>query len=198
MENILNPEILIHTLGYAGIFGTVFLESGFFFAFFLPGDTLLFSTGFLASTGVLDYGLSLFGVMFASFLGSLAGYFFGKKIGGKIFFKKNSLFFDPQNLERTKKFFEKYGTFAVFFARFVPVVRTFAPILAGVGGMHYGKFLKYNFFGSIAWPLVVISSGYFLGNQFPQIHQYVMPVVIGVFVFAFFASIFSVFLKKKK
>ena len=197
MHNLLNPETLIHSLGYAGIFANIFLESGFFVAFFLPGDTLLFTIGFLTSVGKLSYGFSLFGIIISSFLGAMVGYFFGKRIGGKIFFKKDSLFFDPHNLERTKKFFEKYGTSAIFFARFVPVVRTFAPVLAGVGEMKLKTFIKYNLLGAIAWPFVVISAGYFLGHQFPSIHKYVVPAMIGMFAFAFFASIFAVFKKRK-
>ena len=198
MHNLLTPATLLHTLGYAGIFTNIFFESGFFFAFFLPGDTLLFTIGFLASSGILSYWVSLLCIIISSFLGSMIGFLFGKKIGGKIFFKKDSLFFDPQNLERTKKFFEKYGTWAIFFSRFVPVVRTFAPILAGVGKMHFKTFLKYNILGAIAWPTVVVSAGYFLGHQFPAVDKYVVPVMIGFFAFAFCASIFAVFQKKRK
>jgi membrane-associated protein len=195
--NFLNPEVLIHSLGYAGIFATIFLESGIFFGFFLPGDTLLFTIGFLASAGILNYWFSLGGLIISAFLGAWVGYVFGQKIGGKIFFKKGSLLFDPENLQKTKRFYEKYGTWTVFLSRFVPVVRTFAPILAGVGKMDFKTFMRFNILGSIFWPLAIVSSGYFFGHQFPALHHYVMPVAIGIFAFAFVLSLWAIFKKKK-
>lgn len=182
MINIFNPEVLISTLGYVGIFSIVFLESGFFFAFFLPGDTLLFTAGFFASQGFLDFTNVLIILFLANFFGTIVGYLFGKKIGDKIFFKKGSFLFDPKNLERTKVFYEKYGTWTVVFSRFIPAVRTFAPILAGVGKMNFKTFLKYNLLGSILWPVVGVSVGYFFGSQIPGIHKYVMPVITVLFL----------------
>lgn len=193
--NFLNPEFLISTLGYAGIFSIIFFESGFFFAFFLPGDTLLFTVGFLASQGFLSMTTSLMGLFLATYLGALVGYLFGKKIGEKIFTKKGSLLFDPKNLERTRVFYEKYGTWTVVLSRFVPVVRTFAPILAGVGKMNLKTFLKYNILGSILWPSIVVSVGYFFGSQLPSIHKYVMPVV-GILFLLTLVPIFFTLIKE--
>lgn len=197
MQNILNPEVLINTLGYAGIFSTIFFESGFFFGFFLPGDTLLFTVGFLSSGGILHFWFSLIGIMISTFLGSIAGYFFGKRVGHRIFFKKGSLLFDPENLEKTKHFYEKYGNWTVFLCRFVPFVRTFAPILAGVGEMKFKTFMKYNIWGAIAWPLAITSVGFFFGNQFKSIHQYVMPALGIVFLSSFVPLTITAFRKKK-
>ena len=197
MFHFFNPEFLINTFGYLGIFSVVFLESGFFFAFFLPGDTLLFSVGFLSSMGILKFGLSLILLYIATFFGGLIGYYFGKKVGHKIFFREGSFLFDPSNLEKTKIFYKKYGKWAVAFCRFIPVVRTFVPILAGVGEMKLKTFLKYNFLGSVAWPTVVVSAGYFLGSQFPSVHKYVLPVVGFLFLLTLIPIFWAMFKKRK-
>jgi len=183
MLHFFNPENIIYTFGYAGIFSIVFFESGFFFAFFFPGDTLLFSVGFLSAQGLLNFQIVLFGFMIATFLGSLFGYFFGKKVGDKIFSKKNSFLFNPKNLERTRIFYEKYGKWTMALCRFFPFIRTFAPILAGVAKMNFKTFLKYNILGSIIWPSIVVSAGYFFGSFIPSIHDYVLPVIGIVFLF---------------
>jgi len=198
MHNILNPEILISTLGYAGIFSTIFLESGFFFAFFLPGDTLLFTVGFFSSGDILNYWFSLIGIIISTFSGSIAGYFFGKRIGHKIFFKKGSLLFDPKNLEKTRVFYQKYGKWTATLCRFVPFIRTFAPILAGVGKMNFKTFMKYNILGAILWPVVGTSIGYFFGSQLPSIHKYVMPAIVLVFLSSFIPLIITVFKKRRE
>lgn len=197
MENFFNPEFLINSFGYVGIFSIIFLESGFFFAFFLPGDTLLFTIGFLASAGILNIGISLIGLYFATYFGALVGYLFGKRVGHAIFFKKGSFLFDPSNLERTRVFYQKYGKWAVVLCRFVPVVRTFVPILAGVGEMKLSTFLKYNILGAILWPTIVLSVGYFFGSQLPSIHKYVMPT-IGVLFLLTLVPIFIAMFKKRK
>jgi membrane-associated protein len=197
MEQFLNPEFLINSFGYLGIFSVIFLESGFFFAFFLPGDTLIFTVGFLASASILNIWVSWVGLVLSTFFGGLVGYLFGKRVGDKIFFKRGSFLFDPRNLERTKVFYKKYGEWAVAFCRFVPVVRTFVPILAGVGQMKLKTFLKFNILGSFLWPTVVISVGYFFGSQLPMIHQYVMPVILCCFL-ATFIPIFWAMCKKRK
>jgi len=197
MEHFLNPEFLINSFGYIGIFGVIFLESGFFFAFFLPGDTLLFTIGFLAAQGILNAVLSWSLLVVATYLGAVAGYLFGKKVGHNIFFKKGSFLFDPRNLEKTKVFYKKYGKWAVVLSRFVPAVRTFVPILAGVGEMNLGTFLRYNILGSILWPTVVVSVGYFFGSQLPSIHKYVMPVIGFLFVLTLIPIFIALFKKRK-
>ena len=193
--------MLINSLGYLGIFSIIFLESGFFFAFFLPGDTLLFTVGFLASQGFLSVTVSLIILIIATFFGTLIGYLFGKRIGPRIFQKKGSFLFDPKNLERTRKFYKKYGTLTVVLSRFVPVVRTFAPMLAGVGEMKKETFLKYNIIGSILWPVLAVSVGYFFGSQLPAIHKYVMPTVGVLFLLTLVPIFFTLgkeFLRNRK
>jgi membrane-associated protein len=199
--NFLNPEILIHSLGYVGIFSNIFIESGFFFGFFLPGDTLLFTVGFLASGGLLNIWISLPVLFLATYLGGLVGYLFGEKVGPKIFTKKSSFFFNPKNLERTRLFYQKYGKWTVVLAHFVPFARTFAPILAGVGEMDIFDFLKFNLVGSILWPIIVVSVGYFFGSQFPSIHRFVMPVIGFLFLLTLapiFWGMYKEYNKKKE
>jgi len=197
MENFLNPEVIIRAFGYIGIFAIIFAESGIFFAFFLPGDTLLFTAGFLASQGYLNIALVMFLVFVASFTGLLVGYFIGKKIGEKIFYKKGSWLFDPKNLKRTRLFYEKYGDKTMVLSRFVPIIRTFAPLLAGVGNMNFRTFVKSSLLGSALWVLIVIPTGYFIGNKIPSIHEYVMPVVTILFTLTFLPIIWH-FLKQGK
>jgi membrane-associated protein len=197
MENFFNPETLINTFGYVGIFLIIFLESGFFFAFFLPGDTLLFIIGFFASGRILNIWVALALLFLATYLGAVAGYLFGKKVGEKIFFKKGSFLFDPRNLEKTRVFYQKYGKWTIVLSRFVPVVRTFAPILAGVGEMNLKTFLRFNILGSLIWPGIVVSVGYFFGSQLPTIHQYVMPV-IGILFLLTLVPIFVALFKKNR
>ena len=198
MHNFLNPEFLIHSFGYVGIFSNIFIESGFFFGFFLPGDTLLFTVGFLASGGVLNIWVSLIGLIISTYAGGVVGYLFGKRVGHAIFFKKGSFLFDPSNLERTRVFYQKYGKWAVVLCRFVPVVRTFVPILAGVGEMKFRTFLKYNILGAILWPTIVISVGYFFGSQLPGIHKYVMPVIACCFLLTLVPIFWAMFKKRAK
>ena len=197
MHNFLNPEFLISSFGYVGVFLIIFFESGFFFAFFFPGDTLLFTVGFLASGGILNIWFCLIGLFVVTYVGSFIGYLFGRKIGDKIFFKKGSFLFDPENLERTRIFYKKYGKWAIVLCRFVPIVRTFTPIMAGVGNMKLKTFLKYNILGSMLWPPVLLFTGYFFGSQLPSIRRFVMPVILGFFIFSLIL-IFWAMLKKKK
>ncbi len=143
--------MLIKTIGYLGIFGIVFAESGLFFGFFLPGDSLLFTAGLLASQGWFNIWLLVSGTFIAAVAGDSVGYAFGYRVGPRIFSRPKSFLFHPEQLERAKHFFDKHGGKTIIIARFIPIVRTFAPILAGVGKM------KYSFF------LLIISWGRFCG-----------------------------------
>ena len=163
----------------------VFAESGLFFGFFLPGDSLLFSAGLLAGTGFLNIWVLLVGCIIFAILGDSAGYWFGKKIGYKIFYKEDSFFFNKKYIDRAKMFFEKYGKKAILFARFVPIVRTFVPILAGVGNMEYKYFIPYNITGGISWVLIMTLLGYFLGNLIPGIEHYIIYIALGIIVVSF-------------
>lgn len=169
---------LVKTAGYVGIFGMVFAESGLFFGFFFPGESLLFTAGILASQGLLDFYILAPLVFAGAVLGDTVGYAFGRRVGPAIFRSENSLFFNKKNIERTKMFYEKYGTKTIILARFVPIVRTFAPIFAGVGRMRYKTFLTYNLIGGALWGLGVTGIAYYLGSLIPDLERYLLPIVL--------------------
>ncbi|MCR4322576.1 MAG: VTT domain-containing protein [Candidatus Azambacteria bacterium] len=169
---------LVKTVGYVGIFAIVFAESGLFFGFFFPGDSLLFTAGLLASQGFLDFYILAPLVFAGAVLGDTVGYMFGRKVGPAIFKNEDSLFFNKKNIERTKIFYEKYGSKTIILARFVPIVRTFAPIFAGVGHMRYKTFLTYNLIGGALWGLGVTGIAYYLGSIIPNLERYLVPIVL--------------------
>mgnify|MGYP003393472208 CR=1 FL=1 len=168
---------LVHTAGYVGLFLIIFAESGIFLGLFLPGDSLLFTTGFLASQGYLHIGIILPLFFLAAFLGDSVGYWIGYKIGPKIFTREKSLWFNPANVERTRIFFDKHGKKAIVIARFVPIIRTFIPVMAGVGEMKYETFLFYNIVGAAIWAVGITLLGYVFGNSIPNADHYIFPVV---------------------
>jgi len=165
---------LIKTVGYLGIFGIVFAESGLFIGFFLPGDSLLFTAGFL---GYLNIYLLIFLCVLGAVLGDNFGYAFGAKVGPKIFKREDSFLFHKDQLERAKNFYEKYGVKTIVLARFIPFVRTFAPILAGVGKMNYPTFLFYNFIGAFLWGIGIPLFGFFLGTIIPNADTFILPII---------------------
>src|SRR3990167_10058106 len=142
---------LIQTVGYLGVFAIVFVESGLLVGFFFPGDSLLFTAGFLASQGFFDIKVLIIGCFIAAVAGDSGGYFIGKKFGPKIFTKEDSFFFQKKHLTRAQNFFDKHGGKTIILARFMPVVRTFAPVVAGVGAMQYRRFLMFNIIGAIVF-----------------------------------------------
>jgi membrane-associated protein len=167
----LDPEHLIDTFGLLGIFAIVFAESGLLIGFFLPGDALLFTAGFLASgpSSVPD-SLHLplvpliLGIWIAAVAGDQVGYLFGQRVGPALFKRPDSRFFKQANVEKASAYFEKYGSKTIVLARFVPVVRTFTPIVAGVSNMHYRTFVRWNVIGGTIWAFGVTLLGYFLGQ----------------------------------
>ncbi|MFA6463495.1 MAG: VTT domain-containing protein [Candidatus Paceibacterota bacterium] len=174
----LDPLFLIQTLGLVGVLSIIFAESGLFFGFFLPGDSLLFTAGLLASQNYLNiFYLLLFGSI-AAILGDSVGYAFGKKIGPKLFTKEDSFLFNKKYIDKSKVFFEKYGKKAIILARFIPGVRTFTPIIAGVGTMPYRQFITYNIIGGAGWVIFMTCLGYFFGRLVPNPDKYIIPIVI--------------------
>jgi membrane-associated protein len=188
---------LIQTAGYIGLFAIIFAESGLFFGFFLPGDSLLFTAGLLASQGLFNYYVLAIIFAAAAITGDSVGYWFGKKIGPKIFNREDSFFFHKAHIERTHNFYEKYGNKTIVLARFVPIVRTFAPILAGVGEMNYKTFLKFNVIGGLIWGVGISFLGYYLGSKIPGIEDYLTPIIIAIIITSFIPIIFE-YLKAKK
>lgn len=178
LEILLKPELLIKTLGLIGVWMVLFAESGLFFGFFLPGDSLLFTAGILASQGLIDYPLLLLVTFSAAILGDNVGYWFGQKVGGKLFDREDSFFFKKHHVLEAQKFYEKNGAKTIVLARFVPFVRTFAPIVAGAAKMHYKTFLLYNFLGGLLWAVGIVSLGFFLGNIPAVKHNYEYVILL--------------------
>ena len=174
---------LIQTVGYLGLFLIVYVESGILIGLFLPGDSLLFTAGFLASQGYLNIFLLLPLFFVAAFLGDSTGYFIGKKFGPRIFSRPKSFWLKPENVIKTANFFEKHGKKAIVLARFVPIVRTFIPVMAGIGKMKYEVFVFYNLMGAILWGVGLTLLGYLFGSVIPDADKYILPIV-GLIVFA--------------
>jgi membrane-associated protein len=173
---------LIKTIGLGGIFLLAFAESGIFFGIFLPGDSLLFTAGVMAADGYFNVYILFIGCFIAAVLGDSFGYWFGKKTGPKIFSRPESIFWSKKNLERTEKFFQKHGNKTITIARFTPIVRTLAPILAGVGSMNYSIFLFWNVVGAFFWSGLLIFGGYLLGNSVGNIDKYILPIIVVIIV----------------
>ncbi len=173
---------LVKLVGYPGIFAIIFLESGVFFGFFLPGASILFTAGLLSSQGFFNIWTLIPLVAFAAILGDSAGYWFGAKVGYRIFLRPDSRFFKHAYLEQAKVFYERHGVYAVILARFVPFVRTFAPIVAGVVKMRYRTFLAYNVVGALLWGAGIAFLGYYLAVRVPLIGNYVGPIVIVIII----------------
>lgn len=168
---------LIKTVGYLGIFAIVFLESGLMIGFFFPGDSLLFTAGFLASQGILDIKILVVGCFLAAVLGDSIGYYIGQKFGRKLFKKEDSIWFHKNHLNRAQKFYDKHGGKTIILARFVPVIRAFAPVVAGVGLMRYKRFVAFNLIGGILWAIVIPTLGFYLGSTIPDVDKYLLPIV---------------------
>lgn len=177
MTQFLEPQFLIQAAGLAGIFAIVFAESGLFFGFFFPGDSLLVAAGLFAAQGNFNIFLLTAGAFVAAVLGDSVGYAFGRKVGPKLFKREDSLLFHKKHVERAQAFYEKHGVKTIVLARFVPIVRTFAPIVAGVGQMKYRTFIAYNVIGGFWWTVIMTLTGFFLGKAFPGIVSYIHYVV---------------------
>ena len=187
---------LIKTAGYLGIAGIVFAESGLFIGFFLPGDSLLFTAGFLASQNYLNI-LFLIPISFVSaVIGDSFGYAFGKKFGPRVFTKEKSLIWNPQHVHRAQEFYAKHGPKTIILARFLPVIRTFAPIMAGVGQMRYRTFLAYNIIGAFFWSIGLPLFGFYLGSSIPDIDRYIIPIIALIIILSASPIIFKVLSNK--
>ena len=191
-----HPDELIAWGGLFAVTMIVFCETGLLAGFFLPGDSLLVTAGIVASQGKFNF-LVLNGLlMLAAVLGDSTGYLIGHIIGPKLFKRDESLFFKKKHLDRTHQFFEKYGGKTIVLARFVPIVRTFAPTVAGVGRMNYKKFLCFNVFGGIGWVLAMTGIGYFLGSTIPNIEKH-LHIVIGLVIFISFLPLLNEWRKSR-
>ena len=175
----------LQTTGLLGVVAIIFAESGLFIGFFLPGDSLLFTAGFLASQGVFSIWLLILGCVCAAVAGDSVGYAFGNRVGKQLFTREDSFFFRKKHLERAKAFYEVYGAKTIVLSRFLPVIRSFAPIVAGAGDMKYRTFLTYNVIGGAIWAGGMTGLGYILGSVIPNVDHYIIPLVAGIVVLSF-------------
>jgi membrane-associated protein len=199
LRSLTDPDKLIHLLGtllsgwygYAALFGIVFAETGMLVGFFLPGDSLLFTVGVVAGAGHLDIVVINVLLMTAAILGDSTAFLLGRQTGPKIFSRPDSTFFKQEYVTRTHAFYEKHGGKTIVYARFMPIVRTFAAFIAGVGKMPYLKFLPYSVCGGIAWIFCLSMAGYKLGGV-PVIRHNFEKVVLGIVVLSLLPSVIEV------
>jgi len=200
--NILEPRQLVESLGFwvghLAIWAIIFAESGLLIGFFLPGDTLLFAAGFLASQGFLNIYALIVGCFICAVLGDNVGYAIGKRFGYKLFSKEDSLFFHKKNIVKAQKFYDQHGKKTIVLARFLPVVRTFAPIVAGIAKMNYATFFKYNLIGGLVWTTGLSLLGFVLGNIIPDVDKYLIPITLVIVVISVIPSLLHLFADRKK
>jgi len=204
-RSLTDPERLIHLLtqvltgwlGYALLAAVVFAETGLLVGLFLPGDSLLFTVGVVAGAGDLDIVRICALLMVMSILGDQSGYLLGHRTGPRIFRRKDSLLFKQEYVARTQAFYEKHGGKTLIYAKFVPIVRTFAPFMAGVGRMRYTRFLSFNVFGGIGWVLSMTLAGYALGDV-DVVRRNFEKVVIGIVLVSVLPMVFQVLKSRRQ
>lgn len=199
-QQLLDPEYLLSHGGFYIVCLIVFAETGLFFGFFLPGDYLLFLAGLFCALGKIDVTITemFFGILFSGILGNFAGYWFGYRTGPMLFKRKDSLIFKKEYVVMAEEFYQKYGGRALVIGRFVPIIRTFAPIFAGVVKLEFKKFVLYNVVGALVWVSVLTLSGYFLGELFPWIIDYVEYIIVALIAIAFLPIVIGLWKRWKK
>jgi membrane-associated protein len=184
LKELVNPESIIRYGGIYLLLFVVFAETGLFIGFFLPGDSLLFTAGLLCSTGILDIhpALLLILIMAAAIAGNMVGYFFGKKVGPMLFKRKSGLLFRQEHLVMANEFYKRHGKKTIILSRFLPIVRTFAPIIAGIVKLEYYKFVIYSVVGAFFWVDILVLAGYYLGRYVPETKDYLGYIVVFLIV----------------
>ena len=199
LQHLINPEILLREGGFYVLLFVVFAETGLFFGFFLPGDYLLFLAGMFVATNRLDVSIYILvvGLMLAAISGNFVGYWFGKKTGPALYKRQDTFFFKRKYLVAAETYYNKQGAVALIMGRFIPVVRTFAPIVAGMIGMNERKFALYNVSGAILWISSLTLLGYFLGIKFEkEVDKYLLYIIAGFIAITAIPLIWA-YLKRK-
>jgi membrane-associated protein len=190
---------LIRSFGYVGVWAIIFAESGLLIGFFLPGDSLLFTAGFLASQpNSLNIWILIAGCFVAAVLGDNVGYATGHRFGRRLFQKDDSWLFHKKNLVRAQRFYDQYGRKTIILARFIPVVRTFAPIVAGIGAMKYSVFFNYNLVGGAVWTVGLCLLGYFLGRAIPDVDKYLLPIIAVIIAVSVVPSLLHLYRENRR
>jgi membrane-associated protein len=201
--NVIHGDVraIVQAVGYVGMVIIIFSETGILIGFFFPGDSLLVVSGVFASQGSLDMLVLNLLLIPAAVIGDSVGYWIGHKAGPKLFNKEQSFFFRKDYLIKTHNFYEKYGGITIILARFMPIIRTFAPTVAGIAEMKYWDFFKYNVFGGIGWIISMTSIGYFLGNVIPNVDkhiEYIIAIVVFISILPAIIKFISAKMKSKK
>jgi membrane-associated protein len=199
LQNLTDAQSIIRKGGFYLLLVVIFAETGVFFGFFLPGDYLLVVAGILCATGMLNVHISvlLISLMIAGILGNYAGYWFGYRTGPLLFKRNDTLFFKKRYVTMAEEFYAKYGGMALVLGRFFPIIRTFAPIFAGMVKVNFRKFTLYNLIGSVTWVITLTLAGFFLGRKYPEeIKDYLKYVVLGLILITSIPFLVA-FLKKK-
>lgn len=193
VKTILNPQSIINYGGLTLLLFIIFAETGLFFGFFLPGDSLLFVAGLMCGTPIFDVNIYtlIFSLITAGILGNFVGYFFGKKTGPMLFKRDDSFFFKKKHVNAAKEFYNRYGGTAIVLGRFLPIIRTFVPIMAGVVNLDFKKFVWFNIVGCVAWILSMVLSGYFLGRAFPSLQNNLEYIVITIILISMIPVAFT-------
>ncbi|HEX5797703.1 MAG TPA: VTT domain-containing protein [Candidatus Saccharimonadales bacterium] len=190
--SFLDPNELIASGGLALIAFIVFAESGLLFGFFFPGDTLLLAAGILAAAGEFNIVTLISVIVISAIAGGHAGYIIGRKAGPRLFTKKEGIIFRREYIIKSEEFYEKHGGKTIMLARFVPIVRTFAPVVAGIGKMNPVKFMIYNILGSSIWAVSITLIGYYFGKQIPHIDRYILPLILTATVLTFSPTVYHI------
>jgi len=200
IKGVFNPEYIISHGGLLFVLLVVFVESGLFFGFFLPGDSLLFTAGLLSATKILPepFSIIISSIFFTAVIGNIVGYYFGMKAGENLYDKKDSIFFRKAHLITAEQFFEKYGSKTLVIARFLPIVRTFAPIFAGISRMDFKQFILANIIGAGLWVGILVNAGYFIGTTFPEAQNYLHFIILGLVILTAIPVITAYFKARKK
>lgn len=199
-HQLTDVRALVQWGGYVGLTAIIFVETGLLVGFFLPGDSLLVTAGLLASQP--DFGLNVYllGALLsaAAIVGDSVGYMIGRQMGPRIFTREDSLLFHKKHLIRAQEFYERHGGKTIVIARFVPIIRTFAPVVAGVGSMKYRSFIAYNVFGGLLWIWSLLFTGYFLGRYIPGIDKHIEIVILVVIFLSILPGIIGWWKERKK
>jgi len=198
LKQIYDVKGIIQWGGLAMICAIVFAETGLMVGFFLPGDSLLVTAGVFAAAGLIDIYLLLGLVSLCAVAGDQLGYLIGKKTGQALFTREDSLLFKRSHVLRAQEFYERYGAKTIVIARFVPIVRTFAPVVAGVGNMNYRRFVAYNVVGGILWVFSMSLTGYLLGSAVPDIEKHIHYVIAGVILLSILPAIIEVWRERRR